>query len=164
MIEKEPKPERKRKGRGDRERRRTACPRPAVSFPIVGIGASASGLEALEHFLGRVPAGSGMGSDGTLGLRAIKEKGGLALVQEPAMARFDGMPRRAIDAGVPYRTWDNRIDGVVITFTDVTTAKKLEGGLRNKQASLEKRVARPSAKLGWPRRSQGSRVTDELSS
>src|ERR1017187_7871372 len=31
-----------------------------VSFPIVGIGASAGGLEALEQFLGHVPAGSGM--------------------------------------------------------------------------------------------------------
>jgi two-component system, chemotaxis family, CheB/CheR fusion protein len=29
-------------------------------FPIVGIGASAGGLEALDQFLGRVPAGSGM--------------------------------------------------------------------------------------------------------
>jgi chemotaxis response regulator CheB len=29
-------------------------------FPIIGIGASAGGLEALEHFLGAVPAGSGM--------------------------------------------------------------------------------------------------------
>ncbi len=41
-----------------------------------------------------------MGSDGTLGLRAIKEKAGLALVQEPASAKFDGMPRSAIDAGL----------------------------------------------------------------
>src|ERR1035441_9740287 len=32
-----------------------------VPFPIVGIGASAGGLEALEQFLGRVPAGSAMG-------------------------------------------------------------------------------------------------------
>jgi chemotaxis response regulator CheB len=30
------------------------------SFPIVGIGASAGGLEALEQFLGHVPADSGM--------------------------------------------------------------------------------------------------------
>lgn len=29
-------------------------------FPIVGIGASAGGLEALEQFLGHVPANSGM--------------------------------------------------------------------------------------------------------
>ena len=43
---------------------------------------------------------SGMGSDGTLGLRAIKEKAGLALVQTPASAKFDGMPRSAIDAGL----------------------------------------------------------------
>jgi chemotaxis methyl-accepting protein methylase len=43
---------------------------------------------------------SGMGSDGTLGLRAIKEKAGLVLVQEPATAKFDGMPRSAIEAGL----------------------------------------------------------------
>ncbi len=43
---------------------------------------------------------SGMGSDGTLGLRAIKENAGLALVQDPASAKFDGMPRSAIDAGL----------------------------------------------------------------
>ena len=43
---------------------------------------------------------SGMGSDGVLGLRAIKEKGGLTLVQEPASAQADGMPRSAIEAGV----------------------------------------------------------------
>jgi chemotaxis methyl-accepting protein methylase len=43
---------------------------------------------------------SGMGSDGTMGLRAIKEKAGLALVQEPASAKFDSMPRSAIVAGL----------------------------------------------------------------
>ena len=42
---------------------------------------------------------SGMGSDGTMGLRAIKEKAGVVLVQEPASAKFDSMPRSAIDAG-----------------------------------------------------------------
>jgi two-component system CheB/CheR fusion protein len=43
---------------------------------------------------------SGMGSDGTLGLRAIKEKAGAVFVQEPASAKFDSMPRSAIDAGL----------------------------------------------------------------
>ncbi|MDZ7599735.1 MAG: chemotaxis protein CheB [Desulfobacterales bacterium] len=43
---------------------------------------------------------SGMGSDGTLGLRAIKEKAGVVFVQAPASAKFDGMPRSAIDAGL----------------------------------------------------------------
>ncbi len=43
---------------------------------------------------------SGMGSDGTLGLRAIKEHGGLTMVQEPGSAAFDGMPKSAIATGV----------------------------------------------------------------
>ena len=168
----------------------------STAFPIVGIGASAGGLEALEQFLKHVPAGSGMaivivqhldpthkgimpellqrstgmkviqvkdrtrvkpdcvyvippnkemsilhgvlhlldpteprglrlpidfflrslaqdqqersigvilsgmGSDGTLGLRAIKEHAGVVLVQKPATAKFEGMPRSAIDAGL----------------------------------------------------------------
>jgi two-component system CheB/CheR fusion protein len=167
-----------------------------IAFPIIGIGTSAGGLEALEHFLSHVPKGSGMafvivqhldptrkgimpellqritgmkviqvkdrtlvqpncvyvippnkdmsilhgvlhllepasprglrlpidyflrslaqdqqehsigvilsgmGSDGTLGLRSIKEKGGVVLVQDPATAKFDGMPRSAIDSGL----------------------------------------------------------------
>jgi two-component system CheB/CheR fusion protein len=38
---------------------------------------------------------SGMGSDGSLGLKAIKEKNGVVLVQDPDTAKFDGMPRSA---------------------------------------------------------------------
>lgn len=41
---------------------------------------------------------SGMGSDGSTGVRAIKENGGIVMVQEPATAKFDSMPRNAIDA------------------------------------------------------------------
>ena len=51
-----------------------------------------------EHSVGVIL--SGMGSDGTLGLRAIKEAAGVVLVQEPATAKFDSMPRSAIDAGL----------------------------------------------------------------
>ena len=43
---------------------------------------------------------SGMGSDGTLGLRDIKENAGLTLTQEPASAKFDSMPRSVIEAGL----------------------------------------------------------------
>src|SRR5690349_7907502 len=42
---------------------------------------------------------SGTGTDGTLGLRAIKEGGGLSFVQDPATARYDGMPRSALSSG-----------------------------------------------------------------
>ncbi|CCG40227.1 chemotaxis protein CheB [Magnetospirillum molischianum] len=43
---------------------------------------------------------SGMGADGTLGLRSIKENGGFTLAQSPIEAAFDSMPRSAITAGV----------------------------------------------------------------
>ena len=171
-------------------------PRAAINFPVVGIGASAGGLEALEHFFAHVPCDSGMsyvviqhldpthkgilpellqrstrmkvvqvrqgtkirpnmvyvipankdmavedgklrlsaptaprglrlpidfflrslarecgergaavilsgmGSDGVLGLQAVKETAGVVLVQEPASAKFDCMPRTAIDTGM----------------------------------------------------------------
>lgn len=39
---------------------------------------------------------SGMGSDGSLGLKAIKEKQGITLVQDPLTAKFEGMPQSAI--------------------------------------------------------------------
>jgi two-component system CheB/CheR fusion protein len=40
------------------------------------------------------------GSDGTLGLKDIKAKGGLVIVQEPNEAEYDGMPRSAIATGM----------------------------------------------------------------
>lgn len=41
---------------------------------------------------------SGMGSDGSLGIKAIKENNGVVLVQEPSTAKFDSMPKNAIDS------------------------------------------------------------------
>jgi two-component system CheB/CheR fusion protein len=43
---------------------------------------------------------SGTGTDGTLGLKAIKEVGGMAMVQDPQSAKYDGMPRSAIATGL----------------------------------------------------------------
>ncbi|MBU0991508.1 MAG: PAS domain-containing protein [Proteobacteria bacterium] len=42
---------------------------------------------------------SGMGTDGTLGLKAIKEEQGMAMVHDPETAKFDGMPKSAIETG-----------------------------------------------------------------
>ena len=42
---------------------------------------------------------SGTGSDGTNGIRSIKERNGLIIVQAPESAKFDGMPRSAISTG-----------------------------------------------------------------
>lgn len=46
---------------------------------------------------------SGTGTDGTEGLRAILGAGGLALVQDPQTAKYDGMPYSAIQAGYVTR-------------------------------------------------------------
>lgn len=54
--------------------------------------ASALGEQAVGVVL------SGMGSDGTLGLQAIKAVGGLTAAQEPETAQFDAMPNSVIAA------------------------------------------------------------------
>ncbi len=43
---------------------------------------------------------SGTGSDGTRGVRAVKDEGGMAMVQNPDSTEYDGMPRSAINTGV----------------------------------------------------------------
>ncbi len=43
---------------------------------------------------------SGSGADGSIGLRAIKEAGGLVIVQDPEEAGYDGMPRSAMATGL----------------------------------------------------------------
>jgi two-component system CheB/CheR fusion protein len=42
---------------------------------------------------------SGTGTDGTRGIQAVQNNGGMVLVQDPASARFDGMPNSAIATG-----------------------------------------------------------------
>src|SRR5699024_9702786 len=51
---------------------------------------------------------SGTGSDGTLGLKAIRAAGGLILVQNPDTAEFDGMPRAAVRGALPDDVLDTR--------------------------------------------------------
>ena len=50
-----------------------------------------------EHAIGIIL--SGTATDGTLGLRAILGAGGVCMVQEPATAKYQGMPQSAIGAG-----------------------------------------------------------------
>ncbi len=65
-------------------------------------------FRSLARDQGNLAAGivlSGTGTDGTLGLAAIRAAAGLALVQDPATAEFDGMPISAIRAhAVDYVT------------------------------------------------------------
>ncbi|MGV8868747.1 MAG: chemotaxis protein CheB [Janthinobacterium svalbardensis] len=58
-------------------------------------------FESLAAELGELAVGvilSGMGSDGTRGMQAIKQAGGLTLAQHPDTAKFDMMPQSAIAA------------------------------------------------------------------
>jgi two-component system CheB/CheR fusion protein len=67
----------------------------------------------------------------------------LGFVEKPVNAR-DG--RWFTVRIMPYRTLDDRIDGLVITFADITVAKTLEAQLREQQAVLEKHIAEQSNK------------------
>ena len=72
-------------------------PSQALSLPIDVFLASLAedaGARAVAVIL------SGTGSDGSRGIRAIHEAGGLVIAQDEDSAKFDGMPRAAIDTGV----------------------------------------------------------------
>jgi two-component system CheB/CheR fusion protein len=43
---------------------------------------------------------SGTGTEGTLGLKAVKERDGMVMVQSPESSQYDGMPRSAISTGL----------------------------------------------------------------
>jgi two-component system CheB/CheR fusion protein len=72
----------------------------------------------------------------------------LGFVEKPVKAR-DG--RWFTVRIMPYRTLDDRIDGVVITFADITAAKTLEAQLREKHDILEKFVTEQSRKTEKPK-------------
>ncbi len=84
---------------------------------------------------------SGTGSDGTLGLRAIKGEGGIVMVQTPESAEYDGMPRSAIGTGlVDYELEPAEMVAQLISYADhafgefyrfkLTSTHKVESVLR----------------------------------
>lgn len=82
---------------------------------------------------------SGMGSDGSLGVKAIKEIGGIVLVQQPSSAKFDSMPRSAIqsvfaDIVAPASELPKRL----LKFSKVTSSKMSRPELEKDSSSLDK--------------------------
>jgi two-component system, chemotaxis family, CheB/CheR fusion protein len=68
---------------------------------------------------------SGAGSDGAIGVRAVKESGGIILVQEPREAEYSSMPRSAIATGVadfvlPVRELTKRLVDLIRIKDSVT--------------------------------------------
>ena len=95
--------------------------------------------DQLENSIGVIL--SGMGSDGSIGLRAIKGKGGLVLVQDPTSAKYDSMPRSAIDSVVvdivgPANLLPSKLEDF---FKHIHTVKSnLETEIIRDKSSLEK--------------------------
>ena len=75
-------------------------PRPTAHGPHLPIDAFLRSLAADQGSNAFGVILSGTATDGTLGLEAIKAEGGMTFAQEPRSAKFDGMPRSAIAAGV----------------------------------------------------------------
>lgn len=67
-------------------------PKPSINEFFLSLSA-----ELRERAVGVVL--SGTGSDGTAGLRAIQESGGISIVQQPESAKYSGMPLSAIESG-----------------------------------------------------------------
>ena len=118
---------------------------------------------------------SGTGTDGSLGLKAVKEKGGLVIVQDPEEAAFDGMPRSAILSGgadlvlpvakipqalVRYgrQTYvkagptdvrsSDTVDGAFAGIIDLLAAKTPHNFSLYKQGTLQRRIERRMAMAG----------------
>jgi two-component system CheB/CheR fusion protein len=73
------------------------------------------GADARERGIGIIL--SGTGTDGTLGLRAIKAAGGLAIAQDPVTAEHDGMPRSAIaDGAIDHVLSPEQMPDVLLGF------------------------------------------------
>ncbi len=85
---------------------------------------------------------SGMGSDGSLGVKAIKEKNGIVLVQDPASAKFDGMPRSATESVIAdIVSPADELPGKLIDFLKYIPAIKAETIIDPKtKTNLEKIV------------------------
>ncbi len=85
---------------------------------------------------------SGMGSDGSSGLRAIKEKNGIVMVQEPATAKYDSMPRSAIESvNVDIVAPVTELPGKLIDLLKCTPGTRTDGEMEIKdKSSLEKTI------------------------
>src|SRR5256885_13407046 len=78
--------------------------------------------DAQERAIGIILAGTG--TDGTLGLQAIRAAGGMSIAQDPATAQYDGMPSNAIAAGaVDQVLAPERMPEMVVGFLDHSYAR-----------------------------------------
>jgi two-component system CheB/CheR fusion protein len=73
---------------------------------------------------------SGTGTDGTLGLCAVKETGGMTMVQLPESADYDGMPRSAIGTGLAdYVLPPHEMPAQLIAYTQHAFRRRWMSGI-----------------------------------
>ena len=127
---------------------------------------------------------SGTGADGSRGLRLIKERGGICVVQEPETAAYDGMPAAAIGTGLvdikcppseilkyladfferghlaeAAETDDGRIADHVIELCEILRDRVGHDFSGYKRSTLNRRVARRMQVLGID---EGKEYVDHL--
>src|SRR5215470_4563521 len=86
---------------------------------------------------------SGTGSDGSLGVRAIKGEGGMVMAQDPDSTEYDGMPRSAISTGaVDYVLPPAEMAAQIIAYVARAAA-----GLRRPEAAPAEVLPKPEAAL-----------------
>ena len=80
---------------------------------------------------------SGTGNDGTEGIAAVKRAGGLVLVQDPATAKFEGMPNSAIASGeADFILPPELMPDEIFNFVKVTPlTRKLTDGITHQEES-----------------------------
>jgi len=126
-------------------------------FPIVGIGASAGGLEALEQFFGNMSSENGMAfvviqhldphhvgimpellqRITSMKVEHAREVLRTLVYNEEAWSTSDG---KWFNIRImPYRTLNDLIDGLVIAFNDITIAKQLKFQLKEANEILIKK-------------------------
>lgn len=93
---------------------------------------------------------SGMGSDGSLGLKSIKENNGIVVVQDPISAKFDGMPQSAINSViVDIMAPANKLPEKLIDFLKLSPGLTQKTEIDDKSKSnLEKIVILLRAQTG----------------
>ena len=86
---------------------------------------------------------SGTGSDGTLGVRAVKGEGGMVMVQDPATTEYDGMPRSVIGTGLAdYQLAPAEMPAQLIAYADRAFGKTPlpEAGLVSRADNLIRKI------------------------
>ncbi len=92
---------------------------------------------------------SGTGSDGTRGVRAVKENNGMVMVQDESSAKFDGMPRAAISTGTAdYILTPEKMPDQLLSYVahPYISGKKLSAALLDDVDSLTRLFATVRAK------------------